>query len=295
MNRKNDRKWNIGPNISTYMASYQKSEEKYENLPKYSKDKVEKHAPKPPPEKEIDNETLMSLKKHIPFSLMIVPNEITGRNPYTATPKRLLSDDLHKGSPRERPKVFMTPQICTDDIVDPKLKQFILNEIYTSVSRKNELEFFSMVDIDNTVLKGHDIEDFKQEHQSSVNFNPKPLLRPNMTSQQNEKGKTWTNQQIISNIDANKHFWQKKVIKDIDTTFSCLIKEDVKDQIRDSIQNDNISTAHDYTVPGYAGYKPSNPFGISISKKDLSQKHPFTSTYQSIFNSKRDVTNTPCV
>lgn len=61
-----------------------------------------------------------------------------------------------------------------------------------------------------------------------------------------------------------------------------VVLQEVKNEIAELINKDKLRLAHDYPMPGYAGYKPRLSQGVPLSKTDLPVTHPFLSAAQAI-------------
>ncbi|KAL3282134.1 hypothetical protein HHI36_005329, partial [Cryptolaemus montrouzieri] len=116
---------------------------------------------------------------------------------------------------RTRPRVYISPQVSTDDIPDPEMKKLMLRYMYTTEFRQAELELLSMVgleyrEVPNTVVEHDRFLSKTRKHYFSVYYKPKPLLLPEMAPEQNLRGGKWTNEQLIGTANSTELFWKNK-------------------------------------------------------------------------------------
>ncbi|KAL3282133.1 hypothetical protein HHI36_005328 [Cryptolaemus montrouzieri] len=279
---------------TTYLESYKKCDDLLEGSAKFKRATRENPPHNPPIRKFMDSESFTPLRKQIPISLMAFPNEITGQDPHEKIKHIVLPDDKLKDEVmKTRPRIYKSPQISIDDVLDPEERKLILDYTYTSDFRKAEQELLSMVGIEyrnvpDTVLEHDKFLSNSQKHYFAVDFKPKLLMQNAMSSHLNAKGKEWTNEQLIAVPNVTEKFWQKKDVTcgACDHPILTLIEEKTKDKIDDLVHKDKLGIHHDKTCPNYAGFKPHIAIGVSLAKRDISSTHPLLSTYQATFNSK---------
>ncbi|KAK9870556.1 hypothetical protein WA026_008117 [Henosepilachna vigintioctopunctata] len=299
MNIYDNKKFNIFKKSSTYLDDYQKYDGIYRITPDYARDKFEKPEPPPPPPIPFDKENFVPLKKEIPMSLMIVPNEITGCNPHKKLEKIVISsDDKMADVIKTRPRVYCSPQVSLDDVPDPEMRKLLLDYMYTTDFRKADLELLSMVKMEQRVLPDTLIEHgnfVENKNYFSVNFNPKPSMLYELSAELNSKGAKWTNEQLIAETNATELFWKNKDVK----CGACyipmlnLVGKDTKQKIRELIDNNTIRMPHDHHYPGYTGYAPELAVGVDLEIKNLPCSHPLLSTSQVLAKRRIGQNNAP--
>lgn len=82
MEYQDELKIDVFPGPTTYLNDFRRYHGVHRRNPDYSRAKFENPLPTPPAAEIVDKETFIPLRKKIPMSLMIQPNEITGKDPH---------------------------------------------------------------------------------------------------------------------------------------------------------------------------------------------------------------------
>ncbi|XP_044752514.1 uncharacterized protein LOC123312249 [Coccinella septempunctata] len=278
-------------NVSTYMASYKVFQDVQAERFRQKRDSMENQEFKPKPRTHLDLETFTPLKRPIPISLMPVPNDITGRNPLSPVQHIEIPEDGKKAEViKTRPRLFKSPQVSLDEVHDPDMRKMIVDYTYTSHLKRTEQDLLDLIwdeykKMPEIVAEPDKLSTASRKPYFGVYFDPKPLLRIKMTSEQNSRGRQWENERTIGTSNSTQHFWKHNQPK-YGPAYTDLVGKDTKDKINDLVTNDKLQIQHDKTCLEYGGFKSSVPVGIDLAKRDFPRNHPFRSTYQEAFSWK---------
>ncbi|XP_074035118.1 uncharacterized protein [Leptinotarsa decemlineata] len=265
---------------TTYQNDYKKYCGVTREFPTYERQREEVRTPPPKPKRGEDHETFAQWREgiHIPFDLLLNPKPIIQTDP--RKPFKKLEPIARQGTDeaiKTRPRVYMTPAVSMDDVPEAEMRNLLCQHVYTSEWRRAEKEA---------------TENFKKiiPQIGKIETKDTVTLQTDLYKPINEKfrrlGRTWDDTQRRGFSDPTREFWIHK-----DPPVICgacvdplrnIVEEKTKDTISSLIKEDRLRLPHDKTIPGYMGYRPMMPLGLSLAKVDLPAVHPFLSTSQTL-------------
>lgn len=271
----NDEK--IITNQTTYQIDYAKYVEYKKTHYNYEPDRKEKPSKHTPPPVPTNHETFAPWKKDvkIPFNLLLIPKEIVNTNPQTPTVKIKSILEEQKGTIiKTRPRVYMAPACCLDDVPDPAMRKLLIDQTYTTEWRKAEKEA-----TENFKPVKPCVEEIGLKDNVKIEID---IYKP-LDEKFRLMGKQWDDDQPRGYTNPTKDFWLTKdppVVR-VDPV-KTIVSGETNQTIKSLIQTEKLRLPHDKMPPTYAGYRPLLPMGIPLSKPQCPITHPLLSTYQSV-------------
>lgn len=274
-------------NRTTYQMDYKPWDNCDKTVYNYDRDREEK-PPKPTAPLQVTNhETFAPWKDgvKVPFDLLVTPKEIVHthpKNPFIKLKSALT--EKREEVIRTRPRVYMAPACCLDDVPDADMRKLLIEQTYTTEFRKSmkeATENFKPVEPCIAEIGQKDTVDLEID-----------LYKP-LDEKFRIRGKQWDDDQIRGDCDPTKEFWLTK-----DPPVVCgacvnplrgIVTEETKQTIKSLVATDNLRLPHDKLSPSYTGYRPRLPVEVSLSKTTKSIAHPLLSTYQVVSQKEKYV------
>lgn len=271
---------NIITNRTTYQIDYTKYDEYKKKAYSYERDRKEESSKPTPPPVSRDHETFAPWKKgiRVPFDLLLTPKDIVNTNPKTPFVKvKSLLEQQTEEIIKTRPRVYMAPACCLDDVPDPDMRKLFIDQTYTTEWRKAEKEATAnFKPVEPSILDIGQKDNVKLEIDAFKPLEEKFRI----------KGKQWDDEQPRCLCDPTTEFWLTK-----DPPVVCgacvdplrdIVPETIKQTIKSLIAEENLRLSHDKASPTYAGYRPLISMEIPLSKTHCPITHPLLSTYQTV-------------
>ncbi|KAK4880534.1 hypothetical protein RN001_008680 [Aquatica leii] len=281
-------KLNVFEGETTYLNDYRKFKPDKRYKHNWPKDRTELPVKNPKEFIRDDPESFIQWKKeaYIPFHLMIQPRPIIDTSPTQIVPRSVEKpiDAKKEEVIKTRPRLYISPAVSIDDVPDADMRKLLCAYMYSTATKKSsELVASKMVArpvATTTYETGRDPVKFFTE------------INPPLPLGWREKGIAWDHEQRRALVDPTETFWINKGASvkcgACTNPFKGTVPQEVKNEINDLINKDNLRMPHDYPIPGYAGFKPRSPQVIPLAKTELPVVHPFLSTAQAITQRWKD-------
>lgn len=267
-------------NLTTYQLDYKRYDGFKRASYNYQQERYEKPPKSTPAAIPTNHETFAPWKKgvRVPFDLLLTPKEIVHTHPNTKILKvTSVLEEQTEEIIKTRPRVYMAPACCLDDVPDSKMRKLLIEQTYTTEWRKAEKE---------TTEKFRPVEPCIAEIGQKDNVKLEIDYYKPLDERFRIRGKKWDDDQPRGECDPTRDFWINKdppvICGACVDPFKGIVSDKIKDTIKSLIATETLRFPHDKLSPSYAGYKPLLPMGITLSKSRRSITHPLLSTYQAV-------------